>query len=152
MNQATAPASDPADNLIRVTTRLSELMEHEIALLRDMRARDIEALQTDKQALAAVYRRLMVDVQQNPAALGALSDDRRNALEAAARRMEAAASGNAIALHAAMEANHRLMQAIAEAVDERKTANMPYTNAGLLAGRPGAAAPAPVAVTVNQTL
>ncbi|MDA0786050.1 MAG: hypothetical protein O3B37_07135 [Proteobacteria bacterium] len=40
-----------ADSLIRVTERLSALMETEVDLLRGNRARDIKALQTDKESL-----------------------------------------------------------------------------------------------------
>lgn len=153
MKPARDASGDGADNLIRVTTRLSELMEAEVAMLRGMRARDIQALQSDKAALAAVYERLMGDVGKDPSALRQLAPRHRHALEIAGRRLEAAAADNAIALRTAIEANHRLMRAIADAVEDEKKSKLTYTRRGMLAGYAGKASRrAGSAVAVNQTL
>ena len=55
-----------ADSLIRVTERLSALMETEVDLLRGNRARDIKALQTDKESLTAVYQRMICLLYTSP--------------------------------------------------------------------------------------
>ncbi|MGE0254116.1 MAG: hypothetical protein AB7N54_07410 [Alphaproteobacteria bacterium] len=153
MKPARDTTGDGADNLIRVTTRLSELMEAEVAMLRGARARDIQALQADKAALAAVYERLMGDVGKDPSALGRIDPARRRTLTAAGRRLEAAAADNAVALRTAIEANHRMMRAIADAVEDEKKAKLPYTRRGVLAGYGGRASRrGGGAVAVNQTL
>ena len=146
-------SSETADNLIRVTERLSNLMTQEIDMLRGRRARDIRALQGDKESLAAVYQRMMQDLQANPALLEGLDDGRRTALLRAAHHLEEAASDNAIALHSAIQANHRLMEAIADAVKQRSSENAPYTRRGQLAGATiaGNRTPAP-SLALNQTL
>lgn len=145
--------SETADNLIRVTERLSRLMTQEIELLRGRRARDIRALQSDKESLAAVYQRMMHDLQADPGLLDGLDDGRKTALLRAARDLELAAGDNAIALHSAIQANHRLMEAIAEAVKERTSENAPYARDGRLSGSVYASnrAPAP-SLALNQTL
>src|SRR3546814_10130928 len=94
-------------------------MEHEVELLRGRRARDIKALQSDKETLSAVYQRMMVDLRATPDALTGLDDGRKSALRRVAARLETAASGNAIALRTASEANHRL---------DRKSTSLNSTN------------------------
>jgi len=145
--------SETADNLIRVTERLSSLMSQEIDLLRGRRARDIRALQGDKESLAAVYQRMMRDLQADPTLLDGLDDGRKNALLRAAHTLEEAAADNAIALHSAIQANHRLMEAIAEAVKERTNENAPYARDGRLAGSAYASnRPAAPSLALNHTL
>jgi len=148
--QTPAPSAgtDFADNLIRVTQRLSALMETEVDLLRGNRARDIKALQSDKESLTAVYQRMMMDLKQAPAALHGIDDGRSNALRRAAAKLEKSAMGNTIALRTAVEANNRLMEAIADAIRSRSSENSPYgANAQL-----GTSRQAPLNVSVNQTL
>lgn len=137
-----------ADSLIRVTERLSKLMDSEVDLLRGNRARDIKALQTDKESLTAVYQRLMSDLQATPEALNGIDDGRRSALKRAAKRLEDSAFGNSIALRTAVEANTRLMEAIADAIRDRSNENATYgANAQM-----GQTAKAPLTVSLNQTL
>lgn len=137
-----------ADSLIRVTERLSSLMETEVDLLRGNRARDIKALQTDKESLTAVYQRLMSDLHDTPDALSGIDDGRRSALRRAADRLEASAVGNSIALRTAVEANTRLMEAIADAIRNRSNENSTYgANAQM-----GQNAGAPLTVSLNRTL
>jgi flagellar biosynthesis/type III secretory pathway chaperone len=137
-----------ADNLIRVTERLSELMENEVGLLRGNRARDIKALQGDKESLTAVYQRLMSDLRTAPHLLGGIDEGRRTALRRAANRLEDSAMGNAVALRTAIEANHRLMEAIADAIRSRSNDNSGYgANARL-----GTYGQNSLNISVNQTL
>jgi hypothetical protein len=145
--------AETADNLIRVTERLSSLMTHEVELLRGRRARDIKALQGDKESLAAVYQRMMQDLQTGPHLLDGLDDGRKAALLRAAGNLEAAAADNAIALHSAIRANSRLMEAIADAVKRRRTENATYARNGRIAGTEpaGTRAPEP-SLALNQTL
>jgi len=151
--QAALPPALPtgtefADSLIRVTERLSALMETEVDLLRGNRARDIKALQTDKESLTAVYQRMMGDLHATPDALTGIDDGRSSALRRAADRLEKSALGNSIALRTAVEANTRLMEAIADAIRSRGNENATYgANAQM-----GQATQAPLTVSLNQTL
>ena len=151
-NQGATLGANTADNLIRVTDRLSRLMDQEVEMLRGSRARDIRALQGDKESLSAVYQHMMNDVQQNPAAFDGIDDGRREALKRSAARLEEAAAGNAIALRSAVEANRRLMEAIAQAIRENGIENAPYRRDGRLAHASQSAAQQPAHISYNQTL
>lgn len=149
-NQAIAPSAENADNLIRMTDRLSQLMEQEVELLRGRRAKDIQALQGDKESLAAVYQRIITDLQQNPAALEGLDDQRRDHLKHAAARLHGAVTGNAIALRSAIEANHQLIETIAGAIRDQSNAHAPYMADGRVAH--SRQAKQNLSVTLNDTL
>ncbi len=142
--------AENAVNLIRMTDRLSQLMEKEIALLRERRPRDIQALQLDKEALATGYQRVITDLQKNPAALKGLDDPTRERVKQAAARLQGAATGNAIALRSAIEANHQLIETIAGAIRDHSTAHAPYTANGRVAK--GMSAKRNLSVTLNDTL
>lgn len=151
-NQLDNSGAENADNLIQMTDRLSQLMEQEVELLRGRRARDIQALQSDKESLAGVYQRIITDVQRNPAALKNLDDTRREKLKLAAARLQGAATGNAIALRSAIEANHQLIETIAAAIRDQGNENAPYTASGRVAHGTGVQAKRNMSVSLNNTL
>lgn len=151
-NHSTPSGKDNAGDLIRMTDRLSQLMEQEVELLRDRRANDIQAMQSDKESLAAVYQRVITDLQQNPTALADLDDQRRDRLKHAAARLQGAATGNAIALRSAIEANHQLIETIAGAIRDQGNAHAPYTANGRVAHGNGVQSKRHMPVTLNDTL
>lgn len=151
-NQAESSGAKNADNLIQMTDRLSQLMEQEVELLRGRRARDIEALQTDKESLAGVYQRIITDVQRNPSALQGLDGPRRERLKHAAARLQGAATGNAIALRSAIEANHQLIEAIAGAIRDQGNEHAPYMANGRVAHGNGSQTKRNMSVSLNNTL
>jgi flagellar biosynthesis/type III secretory pathway chaperone len=151
-NHSTPSGKDNAGDLIRMTDRLSQLMEQEVELLRDRRANDIQAMQSDKESLAAVYQRVITDLQQNPTALAGLDDQRRDRLKHAAARLQGAATGNAIALRSAIEANHQLIETIAGAIRDQGNAHAPYTANGRVAHGNGVQNKRHQPVTLNDTL
>lgn len=151
-NAAGAAGAKNADNLIQMTDRLSKLMEQEVELLRGRRARDIQALQSDKESLAGVYQRIITDVQRNPSALEGLDDARRERLKLAAARLQGAATGNAIALRSTIEANHQLIETIAGAIRDQGNENAPYTAKGRVAHGTGVQANRNMSVSLNNTL
>lgn len=144
--------AENADNLIAMTDRLSQLMEQEIELLRDRRAKDIQAMQVDKESLAAVYQRIIGDLQKNPKALDGLDDRRRERLRHAAARLQGAATGNAIALRSAIDANHQLIETIAAAIRDESNAHAPYLANGRVAHSRGGPARKSLPVSLNDTL
>ncbi len=151
-NQSTNSGADNADNLIQMTDRLSELMEKEVELLRGRRAHDIQALQINKESLASVYQRIITDLQQNPSALEGLDDRRRERVKHAAARLQGAATGNAIALRSAIEANHQLIETIAGAIRDQSNAHAPYMANGRVAHGAGSQATRNLSVSLNDTL
>ena len=152
VNQSVKSGADNADNLIHMTDRLSKLMEQEVDLLRGRRANDIQALQGDKESLAGVYQRVITDLQQNPSALEGIDDRRRERLKHAAARLQGAATGNAIALRSAIEANHQLIETIAGAIRDQSNAHAPYMANGRVAHGNGVQTKRNLSVSLNDTL
>lgn len=144
--------AENAENLIKLTDRLSRLMEQEVELLRGHRANDIQALQTDKEALAGIYQRVITDLQKNPEALDGLDSERRERLKHAAARLHGAVTGNAIALRSAIEANHQLIETIAGAIREQSNTHAPYMANGRVAHGNGVQAKRNLSVSFNDTL
>jgi flagellar biosynthesis/type III secretory pathway chaperone len=151
-NQTITSGAQNADNLIHMSDRLSQLMEQEIELLRSRRASDIQAMQSDKESLAGVYQRVISDLQQNPSALEGIDDPRRERLKHAAARLQGAATGNAIALRSAIEANHQLIEAIAAAIRDQSNEYAPYMANGRVAHGSGASTRQNLSVSLNDTL
>ena len=108
------------DGLIEIASRLIELLGRETALLREMKITEIAALQDEKLKLTRAYETRMRAVNQHGDELAAVDAAIRDELHATVNRFEDAAKANAIAVHAAQEANQRLMQAIVDIVSERR--------------------------------
>ncbi len=152
LQQAAKSGAENADNLIAMTDRLSRLMEQEVELLRSRRPRDVQELQTDKEALATVYQRVITDLQQNPDALDGIDNDRRERLRHAAARLQGAVTGNAIALRSAIEANHQLIETIAGAIRDQSNAHAPYLANGRVSHSTGMQDKRNLSVSLNNTL
>jgi flagellar biosynthesis/type III secretory pathway chaperone len=151
-SQKVTSGAENADNLIHMTDRLSQLMEQEVELLRGRRVADVQALQSDKESLASLYQRVITDLQQNPSALDGLDDRRRERLKHAAARLQGAATGNAIALRSAIEANHQLIETIAGAIRDQGKAHAPYMANGRVAHGRGVQEKQNLSVSLNDTL
>lgn len=122
----TKGADSCAHALMDVASRLTGLMRQEVDLLHNMRIRDIEALQADKECLAADYCRLAQELRQDGAALKALPETLKAELRLLEAQFAKAARENQMALKAAMDANTRLFEIVAEAVREHQSAHSQY--------------------------
>jgi flagellar biosynthesis/type III secretory pathway chaperone len=137
MNYGNLPQPKPGnamrpsiDGLIEVASRMITLLGEETLLLRQMKISDIAALQDEKLRLTRAYDARMRDLNQNGGELNAVDQAIRDELEATVNRFDDAAKANAIAVHAAQEANQRLMQAIVDIVSERRGRTETYAADG----------------------
>jgi flagellar biosynthesis/type III secretory pathway chaperone len=139
MNYGNLPLPQPAsrpdlrpslDALIDIASRLITLLGQETQLLRQMKIKEIAALQDEKLALTRAYEARTRDLNQNSGDLDAVDQAIREELRATVNRFEDAAKANAIAVHAAQEANQRLMQAIVDIVSERRGRTESYAADG----------------------
>ena len=73
--------------LIRVTSRLIGVLNHEVEMLRAMRIGDIEKLQDEKTNLTVAYENCVRALQADPTALGAVEPAVRQELDALAHQM-----------------------------------------------------------------
>ena len=156
-------ANQHAEDLQHAALRLSELLEHEVALLRDMRCRSClsmrwrccatcgsatsQALQDAKSNATNVYHKLMHETQRQPDVMRQIDSARRDKLRDLAERLATATSQNAIALNAAIRAHQRVMQAIADAMRAQQTTERPYGSDG--SSRRG---PVPISISIDERL
>lgn len=138
-------------DLILITSRLTELMARENEILRSMRPGDICELQKDKAELAQSYERRMRLVREDPTILAEAGSAMREKLLALTARFEAALNENERTLRAVRSVSERVMKIIVAAATEQKGAPS-YSSAGLMSAGPTAAGRRTVPVTLNKQL
>lgn len=106
--------------LIEIAARLIALLGRETALLREMKIREIASLQQEKLALSRAYEARVRSLNEHGEAIRQVEQAIRDELRATVSRFEHAAEANTIAVQAAQQVNQRLMQAIVDAVNERR--------------------------------
>ncbi len=136
---------DRIGGLIRVASRLIDVMRREIEMLRDMRPRGIEDLQYNKNDLADAYAQQVRSLADEPEALAAVAPALRQEFAEVASEFNKVLAENESALHATRFAHERLLKAVIEAVDEQRNSFNVYSASGAPArqtrGRRAASAP-----------
>lgn len=122
----TTTATGTIETLIRVTSRLIGVLNHEVEMLRAMRIQEIEKLQDEKSMLTTAYENCVRALKADPSALAALEPALRQELDALARRFDDALSDNARALNAVRESHDRLLAAIVDAVASERASRKGY--------------------------
>ncbi len=140
-----------ANDMIVVASRLIALMEQEIEILRNMKIREIETLQVEKDQLANAYLEHSRTLRQEPAQMRALAPAIREELTQALGRLQDVFGRNERALRAAREANGRLIQAVVDAIAEKQGNATTYTNAGKVS-RCATCEAGPTPLTLNREL
>ena len=126
----TDDATPDIEALIRVTSRLVDLMRRETEHLSGMRVAEVEALQREKSALAAIYETAVRALASRPGALDEVGPALKQELAAAAHAFDQAAAENLRRLAAARTAHDRLLKAIVDAVTERRSSKSLYAASG----------------------
>lgn len=148
----TATTPPQIEQIIRVASRLIDVMNREITLLRAMQVTEITALQQEKRDLTVLYEEGVAALAAEPAMLQAMAPALRAELEAVAARFDAAVDENARALNAVRESHDRLLRAIVDAVAEQRSRQKAYTAKGALDNqRSGRRAPT-ISLSVDQRL
>ncbi len=146
----TPNATPEIESLIRVASRLIELMRRETAHLAGMRVAEVDALQQEKAALATHYETAVRALSAQPDALEAVAPALKEELAQAARAFDEAAAENLRRLASARTAHDRLLKAIVDAVNERRNTRGPYAASGGPAR--GRLAPGAVSIAVDRKL
>jgi len=130
--------------------RLVDILERESKLLEGMDPVALAALLPDKREATASYRALIGEVAERPQALAELGAREKADLRTAAERLAQATEANARALKAGIDANRRLVGAIAQAVQKKHDPADFYQSSG----RVGQGGPkgTPPAVSFNHVL
>lgn len=151
MSDTTNTASN-IEALIRVTSRLIGVLNHEVEMLRAMRIADIEKLQDEKATLTVAYENCVHALQADPRALGAVEPAVRHELDALAHRFEDALSSNARALNAVRESHDRLLAAIVDAVASKRASQKGYGANGAFDRRRGSRTAPVMSLSFDQRL
>ncbi len=146
----TLAARDPAERvelLIRLTERLTGLLEQETALFEARTPGKAAAFQAEKSQLATIYRREIVQIAKTPALIASAPAPRRAALAQTTRRFNMALAANQQAGEALRAISEGIVRAIAEEVGRLRDSSPAYGPGSA----PAAAAPAR-AVALNRTV
>ena len=148
--QATPDKAALGQRLAAEARRLIEILERESKLLEGMDPVALAALLPDKREATANYRALIGEAAERPESLARLGAREKADLRTAAERLAHATEANARALKAGIDANRRLVGAIAQAVQKKHDPADFYQSSG----RVGHGAPkgAPPAVSFNHVL
>lgn len=132
-----------AEALIRLTGRLTELLEQETACFEARKPHEAVALQSEKARLATVYRTETRLAAQENSRLAGLGDALKLRLRESTTRFEAALARNGAAVEALKSLTEGLVKALADEAARQAQAKAGYG--------PGAGKTAIGAIACNQT-
>lgn len=141
-----------AADLLKITSRLIDVLEREIEMLRAMRPSEMQSLQQDKIMLAAAYESAIHALEADPAAAQLMAPSVRAELHEVTERFHRVLSTNEQALRAAREATNRMLKHIVAEAQKQQHGPATYGPASLAAaGRNSARRPG-VSLTFDQRL
>jgi hypothetical protein len=141
-----------ANELIDVTESLTAVIERESDLLKELRVKEIGALQQEKTSLSGLYEIRIREAVQEPELFKAVDPGTRSRLRIASEAFERYARRNANALRAALEMNTRMVNTIAKLATRQQVQPSGY---GADGSRPRVArkqAHSVMPMTLNQQL
>jgi flagellar biosynthesis/type III secretory pathway chaperone len=139
------------DDLIAITSRLSDLMHRETTMLGEMRGGEIASLQEEKHTLAVAYEREMKRLDEHPEEFATVEPEKQAKLLEQVGVFKEVAVKNERVLHAARETNQRLLQAIVEAVTEQR-ARHGYSATGAAENAAASDSAAGLSLSLDQQL
>ncbi|MCG8360932.1 MAG: flagellar protein FlgN [Kiloniellales bacterium] len=148
MTEATAKAGE----LLKVLSRLIDVLREETRLLREMDPRAMQALQQEKIVLIGAYESMLKRLTENPGELDDPDGSLRRRIMNASTDFQNTLTENARALYAVKEANERLFKAVIQAVEDSREQPSGYSAAGALTRGGAAALPGSLSVAVDARL
>lgn len=140
------------ETLVNATSRLINLMNQEVALLRQMRVGEIAGLQKEKQELTKLYEDSLAVLSGEPGVLEAVEPALRQELAELAKLFDAAVIENTRALSAVKDSHDRLLQTIVDLVSENRSKQKAYTAEGALDNQRGGRNAPTLSLTLDQSL
>ena len=139
------------ETLIRVGSRLIELMEREIEMLGEMRTGDVAELQAEKSTLVIAYEEILAALKDDPKLISACAPPIKDELMRIAAKLNATVAANERALSAARAANERLLKAVVDAVAADRDRASGYSRTGARVETPVRRTP-PVSLNIDTRL
>ena len=143
---------DRISGLIRVASRLIDVMRREIEMLRDMRPNGLDDLQAQKNELADAYEQQVRALAGEPEALADVAPALRQEFAEVASEFNKVLAENESALHATRFAHERLLKAVVEAVGEQRNAHKGYSANGAPARQMSGGRAASAPLTLDKRL
>ena len=140
------------ESLVRVGSRLVELMEREIEMLRDMRPGELETLQVEKTALVVAYEESLAAIKDDPKLIAACAPPIKDELMRVAAKLNATVAANERAITAARAANERLLKAVVDAVAADRDRAAGYSRNGTRTATSASRRAAPVSLNIDTRL
>jgi hypothetical protein len=140
------------DTLVTAASRLINVMNREVELLRAMRVKEISDMQGEKLELTALYEEALAMLASEPELLAALEPVLKEELALLANRFDAAVVANTLALSAVKDSHDRLLQTIVDSVAENRSKQKAYTADGALDNPRGGRNAPTLSLTLDQSL
>jgi len=140
------------ESLIRIGSRLVELMEREIEMLRDMRPGELETLQVEKTALVVAYEESLAAIKDDPKLIAACAPPIKDELMRIAAKLNATVAANERAISAARAANERLLKAVVDAVAADRDRTAGYSRNGARTATSASRRAPPVSLNIDTRL
>lgn len=118
------------ESLIQVASRLIDLMNREVEMLRTMRPQELENLREEKSDLVVAYEAHYQGLASNREALVTVTPALMEEFAEVSKQFHLTLTENSRALTAARVAHERLMAAIVEAVNLNKADGQSYSANG----------------------
>ncbi len=137
-------------DFLKITSRLTGVLEREIEMLRAMKPAEIQDLQQDKIVLTAAYEAQVKSLKDHPELLDNLTPALRAELKTVIGTFEKTLVKNEHALRAAKYMTERVLKAIADEVEKKRLENASYSANGQVERTSAAGGRQPVSVAVDQ--
>jgi len=148
-------ATQKITDLISVMSRMAELLQAENLALREQRAEDVKALLDEKANVSRIYEtrvKGLVEISERDESHDEVDPDLRERLIGLGQKTHKLMEENAMLLKVSIEANKRVIDAVAEAVKESRVAAGVYTARGAVDVGNTAAAARTTPISVNRSL
>lgn len=139
--------AERADAMLRLTQRLTALLDQETSLFREQRPHEAAALQDEKGKLANIYRAEVARAKQDPTRFLGANDIVKASLRKATQAFETAVAENGHAVGAMKTLNEGVVKAIADEAARQQTSVQGYG----AAGAQQTTAPSGLSIAVNRT-
>jgi hypothetical protein len=123
------PRPSGVHKLVDLTTRLAEVIENEIRVLRERRPGELARSAAEKEELARAYQEELNALRASPDVVKTSAKADVDALRAAGVRLNRALDDQRRRVNAAREVSERMLRAVTEEVEKRKTPYNVYTAA-----------------------
>lgn len=138
--------------LLELTERLSEIVDAENLALAERRRADVEAMLEEKATLSRLFENRLKALTTKEIDLNAASEELREQLREAGKRLEEATAENTVRLEVAMTANRKVIDAVANAIKQVSPHSGTYARSGRTGSEGSRASSNTVAFALDQTL